>query len=527
MLTGIFRIHSQTILLQQKQPRIQYGLTRFTGIVEKVNGNKHTVKLFSLVDPNNKIYTNSIKIVVISDELIPIFTKLTGVVDLCPIQSQPIPGWKYYNRQYFYNRVIGYGELKSKEVYGTDKVSGFKSTLLGLILNKFSQPKSGIIIASILGINSYLDQELVKKFQIIGLGHLLSISGLHFSLAACGGYFLGRWLLGWLLISQKKNLLNYGIFTSLITLYLYMFFTVTNWSIIRSILMFNIPVLCILLGRRSIEIAPISISLVIMLLIWPSALLDLGFQLSFVAVFSLILCKGNIFKYTTCITLTTSVYLLHSLRTITMQPYIATMLSAPIFSFIIMPLIFINIIFGFHGPFAILLDKGLDLFLYTTSIIAEFQVAPFGFYVNETGLLLWTIGLLSWVLIQCRAVLILLCLSAFCFKIKDVPRVFIGYSGNELIFYESGRVLSDNPESFHVKLFSDFVSARSILPVPDKIKITNNMYSWRGIDLRLSGTKRFIEATHKGKLVLTRWNMITQSSSAIIEISNKFKVILN
>lgn len=122
-------------------------------------------------------------------------------------------------------------------------------------------------------------KEIKALYQKGGLLHILAISGLHISLIGAGMFLLFKWLLGgkWGYIITLVGLSLYGVFTGL------------SPSTFRAILMFALLFLGQVIGRKTDSLTTLSFAAMILLLINPLGLFDVGFQLSFGAVTSLML----------------------------------------------------------------------------------------------------------------------------------------------------------------------------------------------------------------------------------------------
>lgn len=129
----------------------------------------------------------------------------------------------------------------------------------------------------ILGDVSDIDDEMMNAFRDTGIAHLLSVSGLHVSLLAVAFSLLFRknaWI----------RFLAVAVFCAL-----YAAITAFSPPVVRSGIMLLVGLLAFPLRRRLDAVSALSASFVLILLDNPYALWNAGFQLSFVAVLSMIL----------------------------------------------------------------------------------------------------------------------------------------------------------------------------------------------------------------------------------------------
>ena len=129
----------------------------------------------------------------------------------------------------------------------------------------------------ILGDSSDIDDEMISAFRNTGIAHLLAVSGLHVSLLAAAFSLLFR----------RNAWVRFVAVAAFCALYA----AITAFSppVVRSGIMLTIGLLAFPLRRRLDAVSALSASFLLVLLHNPYALWNVGFQLSFVAVLSLIL----------------------------------------------------------------------------------------------------------------------------------------------------------------------------------------------------------------------------------------------
>jgi competence protein ComEC len=139
-----------------------------------------------------------------------------------------------------------------------------------------------LIQALILGQKKDIDRQMYAQFAEVGIVHILAVSGLHVGLI-----FL---ILGHLL--KPLLVLKYGIWLRvlLIVLLLWVFAFIVGFSpsVVRAVTMFSCFALSDLLQRRTNSINVLLLSALILLLLNPNLLFEVGFQLSYAAVFSIV-----------------------------------------------------------------------------------------------------------------------------------------------------------------------------------------------------------------------------------------------
>ena len=144
----------------------------------------------------------------------------------------------------------------------------------------------GIILAD----RTEMDRETVEDFSKSGLVHILAISGSHMA------------IIFWLILLLLKPIFpakfrNFPIVISLIFIWLFAIFIDFGSSVIRSCIMITAYYFYVLLQRKPDLLHAMAISGLAILIFDTNQLFDVGFQLSFIAVFGIFWLNEPILKY--------------------------------------------------------------------------------------------------------------------------------------------------------------------------------------------------------------------------------------
>lgn len=175
-------------------------------------------------------------------------------------------------------------DIRLVAVHGTEKPLGewlfrLKKRLEQVYVQTMGEVESGIMATMVLGNKSLLDEETKRLYQICGLSHILSISGLHISVIGMSLYRLYRrlrfhfWEAGALAGSM---MCAYGAMVG------------TGTSVRRAILMFLLMLGAQAAGRSYDSLNALGVAAACLLLENPKIFLDAGFQLSFAAVIGVV-----------------------------------------------------------------------------------------------------------------------------------------------------------------------------------------------------------------------------------------------
>jgi competence protein ComEC len=150
-----------------------------------------------------------------------------------------------------------------------------------------------ILLSQTNGDQGAIPKPLYERFQTSGLAHILSISGLHLGIVAGGLY----WLLTRLLLLSSWLTLRWDVrriaasLTIPITI-LYTLLAGAQVPAVRSCMMVLCFLLAVIIRRESDPLHTLAAAALVILGVFPQSLFSISFQLSFVAVLSMLLGVG-------------------------------------------------------------------------------------------------------------------------------------------------------------------------------------------------------------------------------------------
>jgi competence protein ComEC len=151
--------------------------------------------------------------------------------------------------------------------------------------------ESGLAEALLIGYKDDLDKNLVQSYSNTGVVHIIAISGLHLGII--------YWLL--LLITKPlkkyKKLVWLRLLITLVALWAFTLLAGAQPSVLRSAIMFTIIAAGQLVARRSSIYNTMALSAFVLLCINPFWLWDVGFQLSYTAVLSIIIFFRPVYNW--------------------------------------------------------------------------------------------------------------------------------------------------------------------------------------------------------------------------------------
>lgn len=163
-------------------------------------------------------------------------------------------------------------------------ISQFRHIILDRLHKNFTnESAAGLAAALLIGYRNELDPELASAYSNTGVIHVIAISGLHLAL-------LG-WLLEKILSPFKKTKIGLLLSQLILLSVLWVFSLLAEGtpSVLRAVILFTVLGTGQLLDRKGNSLNTLAAAAFLLLCYNPFWLWDLGFQLSFIAVLSILI----------------------------------------------------------------------------------------------------------------------------------------------------------------------------------------------------------------------------------------------
>jgi len=176
------------------------------------------------------------------------------------------------------------------------KAEQIRDKLISILSTALTEKEERSVVSALtLGYRAEIDQETIDYFASTGAMHVLSVSGLHVGLI----YFILGFLLSFIK-RGKSGLLAFSIII-LSFLWTYAFITGFSPSVQRATVMFTFVIIGNNLRRQVNIYNSLTASAFLLILLNPDVIFDIGFQLSYLAVFGIVLIQPalyNLFEFT-------------------------------------------------------------------------------------------------------------------------------------------------------------------------------------------------------------------------------------
>ncbi len=265
-----------------------------------------------------------------------------------------------FKRYCYLQHIQATGTLKTITSYTSQQHTGldlYRFKIKEKFLKTLPKDEAAIACALVIGDKSMMSKDIQNVFSNSGLSHILAISGLHMGLMMGFVFLVCRLALSLTPFAQIYNTKKACAIVAMIFGGLYL--TISGYGIPaqRSFIMVGIAMIGIIMDRWSLSMRTLSVSAIIILIIQPWSIFSLSFQLSFAAVFGLLVFyesyhvrfSSKIAQFLIDVLLSTSVatiatlpFLISSFQKISCHSFWTNMIAIPLTTFWIMPIGFLT-----------------------------------------------------------------------------------------------------------------------------------------------------------------------------------------
>lgn len=250
---------------------------------------------------NHHLHVNGFTLIFLKGENPPLQMgdRLRLSCKLYPPHGFHNPGGFSYERHLAFKRIhtIGFlsvekGLVKLGEGYKNPfhlQMERWRDHIRQFLEREASPLSSGIAKALVLGEQGDISDEVKEHFIMAGIAHLLAISGDHLGIVALLSFSLMSWILKrseYLLLTF--NIKKWAAALTIPSLLLYTFIAGGGISVIRATIMVIVFFLSILFNRERNLLHTLALAAFLILIFSPPSLFDVSFQLSFLAVLSIL-----------------------------------------------------------------------------------------------------------------------------------------------------------------------------------------------------------------------------------------------
>lgn len=266
---------STTLILREKLKSNDYS-DRYIGLIKTISGRPYSGKVIVNAQKdsskNHLIIGNSIKIQTVLQQNKP--SKNPNQFDY----SRYLANKQIYAQVYCQKKEILVNKAIQKDIwYYCAKLHS--RIISNLEKSNFNQAEMNVALALILGQQQEISQDIIQDYQYSGATHVLSVSGLHVGFIMLFITFVLK------PIPNTKKGSFFKLACILISLAGFAVISGLSPSVLRSVVMFSFLAIGNHLRRNGNIYHTLLVSILLILLFEPYFLFDVGFQLSYIALF--------------------------------------------------------------------------------------------------------------------------------------------------------------------------------------------------------------------------------------------------
>lgn len=280
-----------------------------TGILERrephaKRGERLTLRLVAVADisPERMPQRARIRVMASIGDLRP-GDALRLTASLSPPAAPAIPGGYDFARAAFFERIgaVGYALQPPQKVTLADlpepglalriraAVEDLRQDIGQRIETALPGERGALAAALITGERGGITEATTNAYRDSGLVHILSISGLHMAIMSGAVYALLRFFLAAIpALALTQPIKKWAAVGGAIGAVLYYAISGGSAATLRSAIMMVVFFIAIILGRPAIAMRNVAVAALLILIVYPESLLDVGFQMSFAAVAALV-----------------------------------------------------------------------------------------------------------------------------------------------------------------------------------------------------------------------------------------------
>ncbi len=265
------------------------------------NGNRVVVEGFEIPGLASSDTPRRLRLTLPASHGLPdVGTRIRVRVMIRPAGSPVVPDGFQFQRFLYFSQIGGTGfSLGQWETLRGDEESNWFDGARAWVENLRRQvgdritkivpgPDGTVAAALINGEQSAIPQDLQEAYRISGIAHLLSISGVHMSLLAGIVFFLVRRVLALTSLAARTDTKKIAAWAGLAATGFYLLISGMSIPAVRAFMMVSVVLAAILFDRTALSLRTLAWAALCLTVFFPDAVFGPSFQMSFLAVLSLV-----------------------------------------------------------------------------------------------------------------------------------------------------------------------------------------------------------------------------------------------
>jgi competence protein ComEC len=308
--SGFLAANIRTLVVQAPILEKSTGVKKISGIVTQIEVMPHG-KRFLIENPKieklaPELTPAKIRVMINTDDgdATP-GDDISMLASLTPPPEATIPGGYNFARYAFFAGIgaVGYSisdvEIiqKSTSLF-QNSIAKVRRIIVDNILAATDKKEGNIAAALLVGEQGGIDKQTIINWRISGIAHILSISGLHLSLAAAIFFFASRAIFALIPgFALKYDIKKWSAFLAIFSSFIYLLLSGSPVPAQRSFIMTSLILIAIIIDRTGTPMRSIALAAMLILIFLPESALDPSFQMSFSSVIALISCYSLVSRF--------------------------------------------------------------------------------------------------------------------------------------------------------------------------------------------------------------------------------------
>ncbi|MGD9668347.1 MAG: ComEC/Rec2 family competence protein [Hyphomicrobiaceae bacterium] len=331
---------------------------------------------------------------------------------LAPPAGPALPGGFDFARHAYFAGIGAVGFSVAKPIRDTQApepplslrigaaVQGLRRAIGARVDRVLSGETAAIAKALVTGERGGIPEATNDAYRDSGIFHILSISGLHMAIMGGAVFWLVRFLLALFpSVALRFPVKKWAALAAAAGSLAYLAISGSTFATLRAFIMISIMFLSILLERPAIALRNVALSALVILVLFPESLLDVGFQMSFAAVVALIAAYevmhahfgerrqgaprlggmvgvflGGIVLSTIIASAAVTPFAIYHFHKTQHYAVLANLLAVPICNFVVMPAALATLVFmplGLEAGPLLVMGLGIDAMSATARFVAS------------------------------------------------------------------------------------------------------------------------------------------------------------
>lgn len=219
---------------------------------------------------------------------------------LSPPPRAAMPGGYDFSRYAWFRGIgaVGYSTSTPLRIAGeqvpmllriASRLASVRKSIGDRVIAALPGETGAVANALITGERGGISETANDIYRAAGIYHILAISGLHMAIMGGSVFFALRFALAlWPAVALRYPIKKWAAVGAMLGAFGYLLISGATFATVRAFIMITVMFFAILVDRQAIALRNVALAAILILVVFPESVLDVGFQMSFAAVIALI-----------------------------------------------------------------------------------------------------------------------------------------------------------------------------------------------------------------------------------------------